>query len=95
MVVVTNEWDSFCNLCILILENMSRITGKSYGFLNVLLFVVLEPLAIIMFMCSSLAVYFNRPAKFAKTISALFFIAGILISLSVIILVAIATLTLK
>lgn len=35
---ITNNGDIICNLCIQIMEQMSEMTGYSYGLINVLLF---------------------------------------------------------
>ncbi len=42
--------DNICNQCITILENLSDAFGISYGTLNVLLFVIIQPLLIVIFM---------------------------------------------
>lgn len=42
--------DTICNYCITILENLSDTLGISYGTLNVVLFVIIQPLLIMIFM---------------------------------------------
>lgn len=42
--------DDICNHCITILESLSATLGISYGTLNVVLFVIIQPLLIMIFM---------------------------------------------
>lgn len=55
MIELTNVWDILCNwnilcnICILTMEQLSRMMGVSYGFLNILLFVVLGPMSTLFF----------------------------------------------
>ena len=49
MIEGQNTFDEICNLCILVMEHMSHELGVSYGFINFMLFCVLEPLAIFFF----------------------------------------------
>lgn len=53
MIVVTNFWDYLCNVCIAIMEGLSRETGMSYGLINILFFVILGPLSTLCFMVST------------------------------------------
>lgn len=46
--------DYTCELCINIMEEMSRMSGISYGTLNILLFVIIGPLSTLVFMANSL-----------------------------------------
>lgn len=45
--------DYLCNLCINIMEEMSRMSGISYGTINILLFVVFGPLSTLIFIINS------------------------------------------
>lgn len=45
--------DTICNYCIAILEDLSSVLGVSYGTLKVVLFVIIQPLLIIMFMSTT------------------------------------------
>lgn len=45
MVIVTNYGDVLCNWCILVMEQLSELSGLSYGLINILLFCVLGPLS--------------------------------------------------
>jgi len=56
MVEVHNLGDFICNICILVMEQMSKDLGISYGLLNVLLFIILQPACILTCMLS-LALY--------------------------------------
>ncbi len=94
MVNVTNTWDILCNLCILILENLCHITNLSYGFINIVLFVILGPLSTIMFMCSTLAHMIIKNQRLKKLWTWIFFAAGWIIILAIILPVIYATLTL-
>lgn len=95
MIEVTNEWDLICNLCILILENLSHMTGLSYGFLNIILFVILGPLATLLFMSSAFTLFINVKKKnIQKLIAKLLFTAGILVILLIVIPIFIAALEL-
>lgn len=40
------DWTLICNLCIEIMESASTTFGVSYGFINVFLFIIMQPLAI-------------------------------------------------
>ncbi len=53
MIEVTNIWDYLCNVCITIMEGLSRETGMSYGLINILFFVILGPLATFCFALST------------------------------------------
>lgn len=66
------------------MEELCRITGLSYGLLNILLFVILGPLSTLMFMFSTLAhVYIKSPTA-KKITTAVFFSLGVLIILMII-----------
>lgn len=96
MIEVTNGWDVLCNICILILENLSDITGLSYGFLNIILFVILGPMATLFFMLSAFVSFMNRTmGKRQRTIAVLFFVLGLLTIYAIIIPIIIAVLSLS
>lgn len=44
----SNWMDDLCNLCIDIMYSMSEVSGLTYGQINVLLFVILQPLLILL-----------------------------------------------
>ena len=41
--------NDFFNWCVLVLEIMAEVTGMSYELINILLFVILQPLLIVIF----------------------------------------------
>ena len=41
--------NDFFNWCVLVLEIMADITGMSYELINILIFVILQPLLIVIF----------------------------------------------
>ena len=43
--------NDFFNWCVLVLENMAQYTGMSYELINILIFVILQPLLILIFFC--------------------------------------------
>lgn len=95
MVQVTNPGDVLCNYCIAIMENMSDLTGLSYGLINVLLFIVLGPLSTLCFMGSTATAYFGK-TRFVRTIlTCILSVIGFLAILTILIPVIWATLTLK
>lgn len=95
MIEVVNNWDIVCNLCILILENLSHMTGLSYGFLNIVLFVIMGPLATLLFMSSAITLFIKtQKRKLQKVIAGVLFTLGVLMVLAIIIPIIIATLEL-
>ena len=94
MIIETNVWDILCNLCIFILENLSHITGLSYGFINIMLFVVLGPLATVLFLSSSVLLLLDLKKKSAslRLIAKVTFIIGLLIVLFVMTTILVAIL---
>lgn len=71
MIGIINAWgDTLCNVCILIMRQMSTLTGMTYGLINVLLFIILEPMAILAFMASTVAAV--KKKRWSKTVIALF-----------------------
>ena len=84
MIEVTNIWDELCNLCILILEDSSHVTGLSYGFLNIMLFVILGPSATLLFMTSAFTLLVNTEKRKSQRIFAtILFIMGLLVMLMI------------
>lgn len=94
MVEVTNSWDILCNICILILENLAHMTGLSYGFINIVLFVILEPLAILSFMFSAVMSFINTKHNVLKVLAKILFAIGTVIILVIMISIIMATLSL-
>lgn len=91
MIEVTNVWDLTCNFCILILETLSHMTGLSYGFINIMIFVILGPLATLLFMSSALTLFINvKKRNTQKLIATLLFVAGIIAVLLIVIPIFIA-----
>ena len=91
MIKVTDIWDMLCNMCILILENLSHMTGLSYGFLNIMLFVILGPLATLLFMTSALTLLVNTEIRKSQRIFAtVLFTMGLLVMLMITIPIIIA-----
>ena len=43
--------NDFFNWCVLVLETMAEYTGMSYELINILIFVILQPLLILIFFC--------------------------------------------
>ena len=84
MIEVTNIWDMLCNMCILTLENLSHATGLSYGFLNIMLFVILGPSATLLFMTSALTLLVNAEIRKSQRIFAtILFAMGLLVMLMI------------
>ncbi len=81
-------------MCIAILENLSHMTGLSNGFINILLIVILEPLAISLFAVSAIILFANTNNKHCKRVTAGLFIAGLLTVFAIVAPVIIATFTL-
>ena len=70
--------DGLCNFCIAVMEEMAKMTGISYGTINILLFVIIGPLSTLMFMATSV-IYLSRwrQIKAAAICGKVFFAAGI------------------
>lgn len=69
--------DYLCDVCINIMREMSRMSGITYGSINILLFVILGPLSTIMFMLSALVKFISfKNIKTQNRLSITFFIAG-------------------
>lgn len=78
MVHVVNYWDVLCNQCILILENLSHLTGLSYGLINVLFFCILGPLSTLCFMGSTATALFGKSMRIRKNLTLTLSIVGLL-----------------
>lgn len=94
MVHVTNYGDVLCNYCIAIMENMSALTGLSYGLINVLLFVVLGPLSTLCFMGATAAAMYGKTKFVREKLTWILSILGILTILAILIPTIWATITL-
>lgn len=78
MVHVVNYWDVLCNHCILILENLSYLTGLSYGLINVLFFCILGPLSTLCFMGSTATALFGKSKWVREKLTLTLSIVGLL-----------------
>ena len=78
MVHVVNYWDVLCNQCILILENLSYLTGMSYGLINVLFFCFLGPISTLCFMGSTATALFGKSKRIRKNLTLTLSIVGLL-----------------
>ncbi len=74
--------DYLCNVCINIMEEMSRMSGISYGTINILLFVIFGPLSTLIFMINSFIQLIFKD-KF-KVINIILWVIGILLVLAII-----------
>lgn len=74
-----NEFGTlFCNACIEILQALSDASGISYGLLNVLFFVVLQPMAILSFMLSTaFGINYKSSHKIYKRLTIFFAVLGL------------------
>ncbi len=82
-----NELGNYmCDVCINIMQAMSAVSSISYGLINILLFVILQPLAILFFMLSTICsiMYCNTNKKIYKTLTAIFIILGFICIFAVI-----------
>lgn len=75
-----------CNICINIIEAMSAASGISYGLINILLFVILQPLAILSFMLSTLLYikYHNTEKSIYKILTIMFVMLGFIYTFAVV-----------
>ena len=78
MVHVVNYWDVLCNHCILILENLSYLTGLSYGLINALFFCILGPLSTMCFMGSTATALFGKSKRVREKLTLALSIVGLL-----------------
>ncbi len=77
------------------MENMSDLTGLSYGLINVLLFVVLGPISTLCFMGATATALFGKSKFVRTTLTCILSAIGFLVILAILIPVIWATLTLK
>lgn len=77
MVHVVNYWDVLCNQCILILENLSHLTGLSYGLINVLFFCILGPLSTLCFMGSTATAAYGKSKLVKNKLTFAFSLVGV------------------
>lgn len=84
MVVEQNIFDVFCKFCILVMENLSHGMGVTYGFINVMLFCILEPLAILFFAVATILAMKFKGRK--KELTWTFIALGIACFLAIVIL---------
>lgn len=82
---VTNNWDVLCNRCILILENLSQMTGLSYGLINVLFFCIPGPLSTFCFMCATASAVFGKSKRIKRNLTFGFSFTGLLCIFAVVI----------
>lgn len=70
-----NELGTYlCEVCINIMQAASNASGLSYGLINILLFVILQPLAILSFMLSTfLSIMYHNTGKNIYKISTVIF----------------------
>lgn len=66
---ITNNFDSVCNYCIDLLEEVSSTVGMSYGELNVWLFVIIQPALIILFITTTVTLAILLYRKIRSTIA--------------------------
>ncbi len=74
--------DYTCELCINIMEEMSRMSSISYGTLNILLFVIMGPLATLVFMVNSLIQLIFKDKY--KILNIILFILGLVLIAAVV-----------
>lgn len=79
--------DQFCDICIYVMQYLSEVTGISYGLINILFFIILQPLAIFCFFISTLCafLYHNTNNRLYKIIGTIFISIGLLSVLLVLI----------
>lgn len=77
--------DYLCNLCINIMEEMANMSGITYGTLNILFFVILGPLATLIFMFSSLIQLKNGNSNRYRTLNIVLFILGTMLILAILV----------
>lgn len=90
-VKVQNSADYFCNVCIDILTAIGNAVGLSYGEVNILIFVILGPLASAFFMVSAIF-GFVMPKPRIKAIRIISFALGCICLLLIFALVSIGLL---
>lgn len=81
-----NYWDVLCNQCILIMENLSHLTGLSYGLINVLFFCILGPLSTLCFMGSTATALYGKSRRIKNRLTLVLSIVGLLCIFTILIL---------
>lgn len=81
---IHNSYDVICNWCIHLMYQMADIFGTTYGFVNVMLFIILEPLAIVLFWFSATLFYSKKRGVVRNKVGKFTYIAGILSVIAVI-----------
>lgn len=76
-----------CNYCINVLECGCKALNISYEWLNVLLFIIVQPLCILLFGIAAL-MYMTSKRKYARIISHCAFVSGIALTLFDVALIA-------
>ena len=74
---------NICNLCIEIMEIWANELGISYGLLNVLLFIVLQPLLILIFWGTTIYCSISKNEKIKRIIRISSIVTMIIISIGV------------
>lgn len=81
------NWTQICNLCIEIMESASATFGVSYGFINVFLFIIMQPLAILSMFIAYILQRMKRPnSALAFCIIGMAIVIFILVSLLIAVL---------
>ena len=94
MVNVVNYWDVLCNQCILIMENLSYLTGFSYGLISVLFFCILGPMSTLCFMGSTVTALYGKSKWIKNTLTLVLSIVGLLCIFAILLPCLWATITL-
>ncbi len=84
---ITLTGDLICDMCIFAMQYLSEITTISYGTINVLFFIILQPLAILCFFISTISsvIYNKIKNNIFKVVGIISVIIGILSVLAVLI----------
>lgn len=72
---------NICNVCISIMKTAVTVFGMSYGAINVLLFIIIQPLSIILFAIAAIlyANFKKSTSKVKRIIAHCMFTAGVLL----------------
>lgn len=68
MIEEVNDWDALCNIFILVMESLSRLTGMSYGLVNILIFVILGPFTTLIFILTTILSWSIKDEKTKRRI---------------------------
>lgn len=87
---ITNNYDSACNFCIQLLEELSKTYGISYGELNIWLFVIIQPALILLFLTTTIILTVrlyrrNREFQYGNLVTAI--ASSVIVIIYVIILI--------